>query len=156
MLPVDNAQIGEVVSEGANVTIEPVSEGDFEYSLDGRTYQNSNLFKNVRGGIYTVYMRDLQHCKTVTKEFPHILAPAFITPNHDGYNDVFEMRGIEYFESSEIEIFDRYGKLLKKGKGQGFTWDGTFKDRNLPADDYWYSVDIKGFGEIKGHFSLKR
>lgn len=66
------------------------------------------------------------------------------------------MRGIEYFDSSEIRIFDRYGKLIKAGKGPGFTWNGTLEGKNLPADDYWYFISISGYGELKGHFSLLR
>lgn len=152
----DDPEISEVTSEGAKVSIVSGQPGAFEYSLDGVNFQSSNVFNSVPGGIYTAYMRDLAGCNTVTREFPHILAPAFITPNGDGYNDRFEMRGIEYFPSSSIRLFDRYGKLIKEGKGKGFSWDGTLDGKKLPAGDYWYRIYIEDYGELKGHFSLVR
>lgn len=153
---VDIAAIESVNSDLENIIVTPTNEGDFEYSLDGSSYQTSNIFNTVAGGIYTVYMRDLSGCNTVTQEFPHIVIPKFITPNADGYNDNFSINGLEYFPSSEIRIFDRYGKLLKAGAGETFNWNGTLKSRDLPSNDYWYHIYIEGFKTLKGSFSLKR
>lgn len=153
---VDIAAIESVNSDLRNIIVTPANEGDFEYSLDGNSYQTSNIFTAVPGGIYTVYMRDLFACNTVTREFPHIVIPKFITPNGDGYNDTFSINGLEYFPSSEIKIFDRYGKLLKAGAGETFNWNGTLKSRDLPSNDYWYHIIIEGFKTLKGSFSLKR
>src|SRR5690606_2110359 len=36
--------------------------GDYEYSLDGVTYQDSNLFSGLESGVYTVYVRDRNLC----------------------------------------------------------------------------------------------
>jgi gliding motility-associated-like protein len=82
--------------------------------------------------------------------------PKFITPNADGYNDDFSINGLEYFPSSEIRIFDRYGKLIKADDGKDFNWNGTLDGRSLPSDDYWYHIKIEGFKTLKGSFSLKR
>ena len=44
-----------------------------------------------------------------------IYIPNFFTPNNDGYNDVWEIKGVvsgDYIFSS-ISIFNRFGKLLK-------------------------------------------
>lgn len=153
---VDIAAIENVNSDLRNIIVTPANEGDFEYSLDGNSYQTSNIFTAVPGGIYTIYMRDLSTCNTITREFPHIVIPKFITPNGDGYNDTFSINGLEYFPSSEIRIFDRYGKLLKAGAGETFTWNGTLESRALPSNDYWYHIIIEGFKTLKGSFSLKR
>ncbi|GGW96241.1 T9SS type B sorting domain-containing protein [Salegentibacter mishustinae] len=153
---VDIAAIESVNSDLRNIIVTPANEGDFEYSLDGNSYQTSNIFTAVPGGIYTIYMRDLSACNTVTREFPHIVIPKFITPNGDGYNDTFSIHGLEYFPSSEIRIFDRYGKLLKAGTGETFNWNGTLESRALPSNDYWYHIIIEGFKTLIGSFSLKR
>lgn len=154
--PVDVAGIGAITSEGSTVIIGAVNPGEFEYSLDGKNFQNSNIFSNVPGGIYTAFMRDMEGCNTVFKEFPHIVLPKFITPNNDGVNDWFELKGVEYFSSSLIRLFNRYGKLLAVGSGAGFSWDGTFNGKDLPSEDYWYHIYIEGYEPIKGHFTLKR
>jgi gliding motility-associated-like protein len=153
---VDVAKIEDIISEENTVMIRPANAGEFEYSLDGVTYQFSNTFQMVPGGVYTAFIRDLQSCNTVSEEFPHIVVPKFITPNNDGYNDRFELKGVEYFNSSEIRIFNRYGKLLIAGKGQNFSWDGSFNGKDLPVSDYWYEINIEDYKRIKGHFSLKR
>ena len=152
---VDIVGIEDIISEEDKIIIKPSVTGDFEYSLDGTNFQDSSEF-NVPGGVYTIYMRDKAGCKTISQEFPHIVLPKFITPNGDGYNDVFRMKGLEYFEKSTIKIFDRYGKLLKSGEGENFTWDGTINGRNLPSDEYWYEINIEDYPPQKGHFSLIR
>ncbi|MCF4100451.1 T9SS type B sorting domain-containing protein [Gillisia sp. M10.2A] len=154
--PIDDAEIESIASEGDSVIINPANSGTFEYSIDGINYQLSSVFNEVPSGVYTGYMRDMSGCKTVYKEFPHIVASKFITPNGDGYNDVFRLNGVSYFPASEIRVFDRYGKLLKSGSGEGFFWDGTLKGKNLPGGDYWYHILIEEYGVLKGHFSLKR
>lgn len=150
------AGIKSIVSEGNSVTIEPLYDGNFEYSLNGTTFQSSNVFESVSGGVYTAYIRDLSGCNTVTEEFPHILVPKFITPNGDGYNDHFKVNGLEFYDFSEIRIFDRYGKLLKSGRGENFAWNGKIKGKDLPASDFWYEISIENYEVIKGNFSLKR
>lgn len=154
--PGEIAGINNVISEENAVIINPLHSGDFEYSLDGINYQMSNRFEPVSGGIYTAYIRDLQKCSTVTVTFPHLVIQRYLTPNGDGYNDIFKLQGVEYFASSYISIFDRYGKLIKGGNGEDFSWKGTYNGRELPAADYWYEIFIEGYKPIKGNLSLIR
>ena len=153
---IDDAQISDVRTDENSIEIIPVNIGVFEYSLDGVNFQDSNVFLGKPGGVYTAYMRDKSGCNTVSLQFPYISPLKFITPNGDGYNDNFILRGVETFPSSQIMIYDRYGKLLKAGNGSNFSWNGTLEGKDLPAADYWYHIKIEGFGELKGHFSLIR
>lgn len=154
--PVDIAGIIEVVSEENAVIISPLNSGTFEYSLDGINFQLSNRFEVVPAGVYTAYIRDLSACKTEMLIFPHLVIPRYFTPNGDGHNDFFQLRGTEFFTSSFIRIFDRYGKLIRAEKGENFLWDGTYKGEALPAADYWYEINIEDFKIFKGHISLIR
>ncbi|WP_243735745.1 T9SS type B sorting domain-containing protein [Christiangramia sabulilitoris] len=154
--PTEIAEIQEVKSVGEDVVIYPVDQGDFLYSLDGNNFQTSPIFESVEAGIYTGYIRDTEGCSIVSLRFAHIVIPRMITPNNDGYNDRFELRGLEFFDRSEIRIFDRYGKLLIQDNGANFTWDGVYNGRDLPADDYWYYISIDGMENKTGHFSLLR
>lgn len=150
------AGIEKITSTENSVTITPLHTGEFEYSVNGIDFQASNEFPNLRGGIYTAFVRDLLGCKTVSLEFPHIVVAKYFSPNNDGFNDFFELRGASYFRSSYVNIFDRYGKLLFSGKGPTFKWDGTFNGRPLPAGDYWYEIFIEDYDRIKGNVSLLR
>lgn len=134
--------------------------GIYEYSIDNPDgpYQDSNEFINIKAGLYEVYVRDKNGCGTVQKSISIIGAPKFFTPNGDGFNDYWNVKGIsnQFNPNTTIYIFDRYGKLLKQVLATSQGWDGTFAGQPMPADDYWYTVKLQDGREIKGHFALKR
>jgi gliding motility-associated-like protein len=128
----------------------------YEYSTNGEDYQSSNVFYEVQGGLQKGYVRDTNCSTSDEKSFVVIAAPKFFTPNNDGFNDVWEIKGLEKFPQATIVVFDRYGKLLKSILSSRPTWDGTFNKEPLPAADYWYVLKIDNSTERRGHFSLKR
>jgi gliding motility-associated-like protein len=143
------------------VTVNATGPGVYQYSLDEPTgpFQDSNLFTNVPAGIHTVYVDDKNGCGTVNKEIALLGLPKFFTPNGDGYNDYWSVKGVNetYNSKSIIYIFNRYGKLLHQwipASSKG--WDGTYNGDTLPVDDYWYRIKLEDGREAKGHFSLKR
>ena len=143
------------------VTVNVTGKGKYEFSLDETSgfWQDSNFFDNIPAGIHVVYINDKNGCGTVSKTIAVIGAPKFFTPNDDGYNDYWSIKGVTatYNSKSIIYIFDRYGKLIKQwvpSLNQG--WDGTYNGTPLPGDDYWFTLKLEDGREIKGHFSLKR
>lgn len=133
-------------------------QANYEYSIDGINYQNSNIFFNVPGGIQTAYVRAFNSCGNDSALFFFIEMPPFFTPNNDSYNDYWEIEGlIDVFPEAEVTIFDRYGKLITKLDASNLSWDGTFNKKLMPATDYWYVLKIDAISpERRGHFSLKR
>lgn len=146
--------------ENNTVTVLVSGSGYYIYSLDSANglYQTSNIFENVIAGIYTVYVKDANGCGIVEQEIAVLGAPKFFTPNGDGYNDTWKIRGAneKYNFNSIIYIFNRFGKLIKQIGTTGEGWDGTYNGSPLPADDYWYSIQFEDGRSAKGHFSLKR
>ncbi|SFE27015.1 Ig-like domain-containing protein [Flavobacterium xueshanense] len=129
----------------------------FEYSVDGTTYQSSNVFFNVTSGLQTAYAREINSCGIDSAAFTILTAPKFFTPNNDSYNDVWEIKGLINYPEAEVTIFNRYGNLIMKLNAAKPSWDGTFNKKLLPASDYWYVLKIDaGSPEKRGHFSLKR
>ncbi len=151
---VQEPEIAEVFVDNGFIQILTLQEGDFLYSLNGNNFQTSNEFQVKEGGVYTVYVKDSAACGIAVREFPVLLYPKFITPNEDGVNDIFQLKGTEYFSSSELFIFNRFGKLLYQQIGNRLNWDGTFNDESLPSNEYWFMVTIEGMPSVKGHFSL--
>ncbi len=144
-----------------SVTVMVTGLGSYEYSLDEPSgpWQNSNVFDNVSAGIHDIYINDKNGCGIVNETFSVIGALKFFTPNNDGYNDYWNVEGINgtFNSKSIIYIYDRYGKLLKQWvptNNQG--WNGTINGIPLPADDYWFTLKLDNGREAKGHFSLKR
>jgi gliding motility-associated-like protein len=142
------------------VTVNVTGQGKYEYSFDepNGPFQLSNFFDNVTAGIHEVYINDSNGCGTVSKTIAILGAPKFFTPNGDGYNDYWNLKGAnkDFNSKSIIFIFDRYGKLLSKINPSDRGWDGTFNGLTLPSDDYWFTIKLEDDREIKGHFSLKR
>jgi gliding motility-associated-like protein len=142
------------------ITINVTGAGDYEYSLDESTsfFQDSNILTNVPAGIHEIYIRDKNGCGTISKTVAVVGLPKFFTPNNDGYNDYWNVKGVNVVFNSKslIYIFDRYGKLLKQIAPTSEGWDGTFNGNPMPGDDYWYTIKLEDGREAKGHFSLKR
>ncbi len=137
------------------VNLSPISIGNYEYSTDGEHFQASNVFNGLANGVYTVTVRDINGCGIATQEVYLLNYPKFFTPNGDGFNDYWHIRFSQFEPNFSVNIFDRYGKLLKAMNNAAF-WDGTLNGKILPSDDYWFSV-IREDGRIhKGHFALKR
>ncbi|OYX28088.1 MAG: hypothetical protein B7Z06_02620 [Flavobacteriales bacterium 32-35-8] len=81
--------------------------------------------------------------------------PKFFTPNNDGTHDNWQV----YDNSNAINtinIYNRYGKLLKSLVPNSEGWNGTFNGRLLESNDYWYVITLNTGSVLKGHFTLKR
>ena len=142
----------------ATIEISASSLGDYEFSLDGVNYQDSNIFSNLNAGEYTVYVQDKKGCGIVFETFYILDYPKYFTPNGDGYNDTWNIKNLDKrnLENSIITIFDRYGKLIKQVSGANEGWNGTFNGEILPSTDYWFTIELTNGKTIKGHFALKR
>ncbi|MGK4567004.1 T9SS type B sorting domain-containing protein [Flavobacterium sp. 3HN19-14] len=133
--------------------------GDFEYQLNDNGWQYSNVFQNIREGIYTLTVRNQFGCGEVSTEIVVVDFPRFFTPNGDGFNDNWNIGGRIGLDISDVLIFDRFGKLVKEITKDETGWDGTLNGNQLPADDYWFKIDYVKNGvkkEFRSHFALKR
>ncbi|CAD0002925.1 hypothetical protein FLACHUCJ7_01126 [Flavobacterium chungangense] len=137
------------------VELADISLGDYEYSVDGITYQDSNTFSGLQTGDYVVYVRDKNGCGTVNQEVFLLNYPKFFTPNGDGYNDTWKIKFSETEPTINTKIFDRYGKFIKELNAAS-AWDGTFNAHELPSTDYWFVVTRANGKVYKGHFAMKR
>lgn len=150
----DNNTVTVFVSPSNNV------ETTYLYSLDmpNGPFQESNYFENVPAGIHTVYVYDEHGCGIVSEEIAVLYIPNFFSPNGDGFNDTWNVIGINslFYRNSTIYVFDRYGKFLSNVDPKGPGWDGTYNGARLPATDYWYVVTLDNGRTVKGHFSMIR
>lgn len=138
-----------------SITVNVSGLGDYEYSIDGLNFQNSNVFNGLPNGAYLVTVRDKKECGTDTQQVFLLNYPKFFTPNSDGNNDGWSIKFSQFEPNFEVRIFDRYGKLLRIMKNNE-AWDGNYNGRQLPSDDYWFYV-IRNDGQIhKGHFAMLR
>ena len=90
---------------------------------------------------------------------PFIFIPSAFSPNGDGDNDVFFVRGNE-IESVELFIYNRWGQQIFQSNDLSEGWDGRFKNELLEPDVYGYYVRATCFNGDdffrKGNVTLLR
>lgn len=91
-----------------------------------------------------------------TEEFSYTL-PNVITPNGDGFNDVFEPKvtGLSLITGAKTVIFNRWGNILWDTDDPLIQWDGKSKQTKMdcPPGTYFYVTDITFVG-VTGEESL--
>lgn len=152
----DLQSLNQVIVEVSNPT-------DYRYMIHFENgtetpFQSSTLFENIPGGFHELIAENKNGCGQKSKNFAVLDAPKFFTPNGDGYNDYWNLKGINsiFYKNAAIFIFDRYGKLLKQLSPSSQGWDGIYNRAPMPSDDYWFTIKLEDGREAKGHFSLKR
>lgn len=138
------------------ITILTSGLGDYEYSIDGIHYQDSNQFTGLNSGAYIVYVKDKNDCGEVRENVFLLMYPYFFTPNGDGNNDFWNIKFSQFEPNLKIAIYDRMGKLMKTLSYNSAGWDGTYNGVQMLSDDYWFVVTRQDGTEHRGHFALKR
>lgn len=162
----------EVIDDSANNSIRVVGTdlgfGDYEFQLVDENnvivvdYQSNPSFMNLEGGVYILNVRDRNGCGEISFEISLLSFPPFFTPNNDGINDTWQIKGVTstFYSEGSILIFNRYGKRVGTFTINDTGWNGLYGGRQLPPNDYWFSVRLLGTnGTVrtkKGHFSLLR
>lgn len=142
--------------------------GDYEFRLlDNNSnilydYQNEASFENLEGGVYILEVNDKNNCGSIPFEIALISFPTFFTPNSDGENDFWQIKGIDksFYKSGTINVYNRYGKQISQFTISEIGWDGTYNGEQLSTNDYWFKVvliDQKDNVKTRtGNFSLLR
>ena len=78
------------------------------------------------------------------------------SPNGDGLNDVFFIRGVEAFPDNVLCIFNRWGNQVFRQEGYQNTWSGEWETSIVPSGTYFYVFD-NGEGETySGYVQIHR
>lgn len=79
------------------------------------------------------------------------------SPNGDGINDVWNLKLLNTYENSLVEIFNRYGQLVYSTVGYRTPFDGTFEGKPLPVGTYYYVISPgNGKKSISGSLTIIR
>jgi gliding motility-associated-like protein len=85
--------------------------------------------------------------------------PSGFSPNGDQQNDTFTVIGLQnIFVNFTIEIYNRYGNIIFKGRNGENDWDGTYKGKTMPSGTYFYVLNLNDplYSPIKGWVYLNR
>jgi gliding motility-associated-like protein len=141
---------------GENVTIQ-------ENELGANLY----FFDNATSGNLTVYGINACGSGGTSQKFPIIVKncsetpaalhiPNSFSPNGDGTNDQFVIRGLP--ENSSLMVFDRSGKKVFASDNYQNDWNGRDMDGNIiETGTYWYVLLVPALkNEYKGFVYLKK
>ncbi|MGY3053687.1 gliding motility-associated-like protein [Pedobacter sp. UYEF25] len=72
-----------------------------------------------------------------------LFIPNLFTPNGDGINDVFEIRGLDLFYSNDLVIVNRWGNEVYKANNYQNNWSGN----GLNEGTYFYKLSVRETAE---------
>ncbi|MEZ5014618.1 MAG: PKD domain-containing protein [Chitinophagales bacterium] len=100
------------------------------------------------------------YCREVDAEAEGAIGiPTGFTPNNDGNNDIFIVKGFGIADM-HLMVFNRWGELVFETTDPKEGWDGTYRGAEQPMEVYVYSLsgyfaDGKTF-ELHGNVTLLR
>jgi large repetitive protein len=81
----------------------------------------------------------------LTYTFIELEIPSGFTPNNDGQNDYWVISrpgGLDQLTSSLIRVINKRGVVVYESEGFSNSWDGTYNGELLPADSYFFTIDL--------------
>lgn len=173
---IDLETTSPILFDNYNVSVVGGNDGSIDLTIGGQgeptgiswsgpsgfTSTSEDLF-NLPAGFYTVTVSDEFGCEiqdTITLIEPSdIMLPNGFTPNGDGFNDFYVIKGIQGYPDNEINIFNRWGNLVYSANGYQNNWDGIGNNGNvLPDGTYFIVVDLNVEGKelLNDYIDLRR
>ena len=81
---------------------------------------------------------DTIHVKVM--KMPEI--PNVFSPNGDGIYDTWQIKYLQDYPNSSLQIFNRTGRLVFSSNGNGRAWDGTWEGKPVPVATYYYLIQL--------------
>ena len=156
------SDINLLVSSLSNLAIGETATIEFSVSFTSKSLET---YTNIAKGTATyngVSVSDTGSAALITPDVKLDIPQAF-TPNGDGKNEAFIIKGIEKYPNNTILIFNRWGNKVYEKAGYLNEWAGENTNDfsagrgTLPEGTYFYTIDLgDGSPIIKGYVYLKR
>ena len=81
-----------------------------------------------------------------------------LTPNGDGYNDLFLIPCLDDFPEHEVYVFNRWGDQVYFSDNYMQDWAGDYNGSPLSPGTYFYLINIKGLNaqSLQGYITIIR
>ncbi len=164
-----------VVEAGNTIQFTAITNGDLDYlwSIDGQTStEEQPTFTLTVPGIYpgTLTTSDA-NCNDILTKTAYIevleaivlsdewFVPNAFSPNGDGYNDQFLLRG-NGLTKVKMAVYNQWGELVFESSDQSLGWNGMHHAKPAQIGTYVYLISfLDQFGEAiqaSGHITLLR
>jgi gliding motility-associated-like protein len=123
----------------------------------GASNQNvSHAFQSEGIKTVTLVITDQSGCSDTTSKVIEISnsvdVPNSFTPNSDGKNDFFSVKGLSAFPNSKMIIFNRWGSEIYNSSDYDNKWDGG----KYPDGVYFYILELTSGETLKGDVTILR
>jgi gliding motility-associated-like protein len=134
-----------------------LADGSIAVSVSGGTgaftylWNNGDTTASISGledGMFILEVTDSVGCSSTalvevkTINVDCIEIPTAISPNADGVNDVWIIKGLELYPEALIEIYNKWGNLLYSNNSYQNDWDGKYQGTDLPAAVYYFIIKL--------------
>jgi gliding motility-associated-like protein len=140
-----------------------------DYSFNwGSGIDAEEYVEGLEPGIYSVVVTDANKCQALLSDIEVeecqtgdcYLATPVITPNGDGFNDYFDFSCLRDFPSTQLDVYDRWGRKVFSMQDYDGSWDGMGTDGELVEGSYmWVLIATLDNGDervYKGTLSILR
>lgn len=79
-----------------------------------------------------------------------ILPPTAFSPNGDGINDQWKIKGISAFPNCKVQIFNRHGNKVFESTGYKNSWEGDYKNVICDPGVFFYIINLDLKQKISG------
>ena len=79
-----------------------------------------------------------------------------LTPNGDGFNDVWLIEDLNLISPAKVAIYARSGKSVYESNAYDNTWNGYYNSNPLPEGSYFYVIEGATGTVLKGTISIIR
>ena len=140
------------------LTVSGTAPFNYQWSNGATTQEVTGLIE----GNYQVTVTDANNCignETISIENDGdncFNIPAGFTPNSDGTNDTWNIRGSENYPEMTVEVFNRWGTLIFSSTGYNEQWDGTYNGKELPSAVYYYIITLNEEINYSGSITIFR
>ncbi|MFN8356867.1 MAG: gliding motility-associated C-terminal domain-containing protein [Spirosomataceae bacterium] len=154
-LPTVNAGSDQTISIGNSITLPATTSGGVTFSWQPPLgLDKTNVLNPVANPIittlYKITVASADGClasddiivNVITE--PPVSIPSAFTPNDDGKNDTWELKGIEGYPNCVIEVYDRWGGKVFNSTGYSTPWDGKRNSQFMPVATYYYVIRLNG------------
>lgn len=150
----------EIVTPPAHGTARVMPDGSIMYVGDMFFYDNGGDMDGLDTLEYNIYDYSALESLIPGRVIYHVnkadlFIPEVFTPNGDGLNDFLVVKGLEFYESNLINVFNSWGALVfqEENYSNDEPWDGVanqgirFGSGPLPAGTYYVHLKINdGYG----------
>jgi gliding motility-associated-like protein len=111
--------------------------------------------------VYTLQVTDEFGCTSTAKVTVRITNKVWIpnafSPDADGVNETWELKGIDSYPKAEVHIYNRWGEVIFYSKGYAAPFDGSAKGIRQTPGVYVYKIKLDdAVPVVRGEFLLLR